>query len=78
MIVSKNIEFKHFLTEAFNISYSDFSMAQRAGRLEETLLAMTLWSYGMLDLEQLEQSFAWLQLYDVCLFVVDLKCRILD
>lgn len=69
----KRIEFKRFLKEAFNVSYSDFALAQRAGKLESSLLAMTLWSYGILDLEQLEQSFDWLQRYGTCPLVLELK-----
>lgn len=73
MIVPRSLEFKRFLKDTFNISYTDFAVAQRAGKLEETLLAMTLWSYGILDIEQLEQSFAWLQRYGTCPLVLELK-----
>ena len=49
-----------FLQKELAISSTEIALAQRQGE-EQNLLAMTLWQYGFLTLEQLDQVFDWLE-----------------
>jgi hypothetical protein len=57
----RNTEFIHFLESDLNLSTKDISVALRHPEREHAPLAMLLWQYGLVNIEQLERIFDWLE-----------------
>lgn len=57
----KNTDFIHFLESELNLSTTDISVALRHPELENAPLPMLLWEYGLVNIEQLERIFDWLE-----------------
>lgn len=60
--------FIKFLEEDINLSQDSIAMAQRQVTMSQTsmqhnygLLPMILWQYGLVNLEQLDQIYDWLE-----------------
>jgi Protein of unknown function (DUF2949) len=51
----------HFLEEELSISDGAISLALRHCEQTPNFLAMTLWQYGLVTLDQLAQIFDWLE-----------------
>jgi hypothetical protein len=51
----------HFLEEDLGISRKAISLALRHCEQTPNFLAMTLWQYGLITLDQLAQIFDWLE-----------------
>ncbi|MBN3949524.1 MAG: DUF2949 domain-containing protein [Nostoc sp.] len=51
----------HFLEEELGISGGAISLALRDCEQTPNFLAMTLWQYGLVTLDQLAQIFDWLE-----------------
>ena len=51
----------HFLEEDLGISGGAISLALRHCEQTPNFLAMTLWQYGLITLDQLAQIFDWLE-----------------
>lgn len=51
----------HFLQEDLSISAASLAMAQRHREQDQGPLPMILWQYGLINLEQLEQIYDWLE-----------------
>jgi hypothetical protein len=52
-----------FLQEELAISNSSIKLALRHCEALSTQLPMILWQYGIVDLEQLDQIFDWLETF---------------
>ena len=50
-----------FLQKELELSNSDIAVALRHRECDRTRLPMLLWQYGLIDLEQLERIFDWLE-----------------
>lgn len=50
-----------FLQKELELSNSDIAVALRHRECDSTRLPMLLWQYGLIDLEQLERIFDWLE-----------------
>ncbi|MGH7998373.1 MAG: DUF2949 domain-containing protein [Brasilonema sp.] len=56
-----DIKFIDFLQKEFALSTVDIAVALRKHELDNSPLAMLLWQYGLVDIEQLERIFDWLE-----------------
>ncbi|MGF1675864.1 MAG: DUF2949 domain-containing protein [Rivularia sp. (in: cyanobacteria)] len=54
-------EFINFLKKELLLTSCDISVAVRKSRLDKGPLPMLLWQYGLVDIEQLERIFDWLE-----------------
>ncbi|MBE9211750.1 MAG: DUF2949 domain-containing protein [Richelia sp. RM2_1_2] len=54
-------EFIKFLKKELLLTSCDISVAVRKSRLDKGPLPMLLWQYGLVDIEQLERIFDWLE-----------------
>jgi hypothetical protein len=54
-------QFINFLTNDLQLSSQSVEMALRHQKDDPTLLPMVLWQYGLVNLEQLNQIFDWLE-----------------
>ena len=50
-----------FLQKELELSNSDIAVALRHRECDSARLPMLLWQYGLIDLEQLERIFDWLE-----------------
>ncbi|ARV63131.1 DUF2949 domain-containing protein [Nostocales cyanobacterium HT-58-2] len=50
-----------FLQNELSLSTMDIAIALRKHQLENGPLAMLLWQYGLVDIEQLERILDWLE-----------------
>ncbi|RAM50136.1 MAG: DUF2949 domain-containing protein [Hapalosiphonaceae cyanobacterium JJU2] len=55
------IKFINFLQNELELSSGDIDVALRKRELENGPLPMLLWQYGLVDIEQLERIFDWLE-----------------
>jgi len=53
-------KFIHFLQNELLLTNYDIAVAVRKSRLNNGPLPMLLWQYGLIDIEQLERIFDWL------------------
>ncbi|MEL6927215.1 MAG: DUF2949 domain-containing protein [Cyanobacteria bacterium J06600_6] len=53
----------NFLRTDLDISIDAISLAQRTRNIEPNTLPIVLWQYGFLNTRQLEQVFAWLEVF---------------
>lgn len=60
LIRNSNIELLNFLHNELELSSADIAVALRHRELDNGPLPMLLWQYGLVDLEQLERIFDWL------------------
>lgn len=56
-----HVKFIDFLQNEFALSRVDISVALRKHELDNSPLAMLLWQYGLVDIEQLERILDWLE-----------------
>ncbi|PMB45389.1 DUF2949 domain-containing protein [Fischerella thermalis CCMEE 5201] len=56
-----DIRFIDFLQNELELSSGDIAVALRKRELENGPLPMLLWQYGLVDIEQLERIFDWLE-----------------
>jgi hypothetical protein len=56
-----NTDLIHFLESDLNLSMTDISVALRHPELDNAPLPMLLWQYGLVNIEQLERIFDWLE-----------------
>ncbi|WP_315792098.1 DUF2949 domain-containing protein [Fischerella sp. JS2] len=56
-----DIKFINFLQNELELSSGDIDVALRKRELENGPLPMLLWQYGLVDIEQLERIFDWLE-----------------
>jgi hypothetical protein len=54
-------QFVEFLQEELALSSNSIFMAQRSVDQNPTLLPMVLWQYGLINLEQLDTIYDWLE-----------------
>ncbi|MBF2014796.1 MAG: DUF2949 domain-containing protein [Rivularia sp. T60_A2020_040] len=54
-------EFINFLKKELLLTSCDISVAVRKSKLDKGPLPMLLWQYGLVDIEQLERIFDWLE-----------------
>ncbi|WP_416350828.1 DUF2949 domain-containing protein [Rivularia sp. UHCC 0363] len=54
-------EFINFLKKELLLTSCDISVAVRKSSLDKGPLPMLLWKYGLVDIEQLERIFDWLE-----------------
>jgi hypothetical protein len=59
-IRNSNIELLNFLHNELELSRADIAVALKHRELDNGPLPMLLWQYGLVDLEQLEKIFDWL------------------
>ena len=52
----------NFLQSEFEISSEAISLARKQKTLEPNILPIILWQYGMLNIEQLDRVFDWLEI----------------
>ncbi|WP_341531154.1 DUF2949 domain-containing protein [Nostoc sp. UHCC 0302] len=57
---NSDIKFLNFLHNELELSKADIATALRHRELNNGPLAMLLWQYGLVNLEQLERIFDWL------------------
>ena len=56
-----DLKFIDFLQSEFALSTGDIAVALRKQELHNGPLAMLLWQYGLVDIQQLERIFDWLE-----------------
>ncbi len=54
-------KFINFLQNELLLTSCDIAVAVRQSRLDKGPLPMLLWQYGLVDIEQLEKIFDWLE-----------------
>ena len=54
-------KFINFLKKELLLTSCDIAVAMRKSDLDNGPLPMLLWQYGLVDIEQLEQIFDWLE-----------------
>jgi hypothetical protein len=54
-------KFLTFLQEDLELTRRDIAIALRKRELENGPLPMLLWQYGLVDIQQLERIFDWLE-----------------
>lgn len=54
-------ELINFLQSEFKISVAAISLAKKTHNVESHTLPIVLWQYGLLDTEELNQVFDWLE-----------------
>ena len=52
----------NFLRSEFKISAAAISLARKTQNLEPNTLPIILWQYGLLNTEQLDRVFDWLEI----------------
>ena len=52
----------HFLQSELGLSNEAIALARKNETVELNILPMILWQYGLLNLEQLERVFDWLEI----------------
>jgi hypothetical protein len=57
---NRDIKLLNFLHHELQLSNADIAVALRHRELENGPIAMLLWQYGLVNLEQLEKIFDWL------------------
>ncbi|MEH2276395.1 MAG: DUF2949 domain-containing protein [Nostoc sp.] len=57
---NRDIKLLNFLHKELELSNADIAVALRHRESENGPLAMLLWQYGLVNLEQLEKIFDWL------------------
>ncbi|BAY90713.1 MULTISPECIES: DUF2949 domain-containing protein [unclassified Tolypothrix] len=60
VVRNSDIEFLNFLHHDLELSTADISVALRHREFDNGPLPMLLWQYGLVNLEQLERIFDWL------------------
>lgn len=55
------MQFINFLQNELELSNKDIAVALGKRKLENDPLPMLLWQYGLVDIEQLERIFDWLE-----------------
>ncbi|MBD2136693.1 DUF2949 domain-containing protein [Anabaena sp. FACHB-1237] len=58
---SRYSQFINFLQEDLAISSASLSVAVRQHDQDPSLLTMTLWQYGLITIDQVEQIYTWLE-----------------
>ncbi len=58
---SRDIKLINFLQNELSLSSGDIAIALRKHELNNEPLAMLLWQYGLVDIEQLEQILDWME-----------------
>jgi len=63
MILTPHIDTKfiNFLKKELLLTSCDISVAVRKSRINKGPLPMLLWQYGLVNIEQLERIFDWLE-----------------
>jgi hypothetical protein len=61
MVARSDTKFLNFLHQELSLTTADIAVALRHRELERGPLPMLLWQYGLVDLEQLERIFDWLE-----------------
>lgn len=61
MVARSDTKFLNFLHQELSLTTADIAVALRHRELERDPLPMLLWQYGLVDLEQLERIFDWLE-----------------
>ncbi|MBW4631058.1 MAG: DUF2949 domain-containing protein [Iphinoe sp. HA4291-MV1] len=56
-----DVKFIDFLQNELALSTGDIAVALRKHEFDNGPLAMLLWQYGLVDIEQLERIFDWLE-----------------
>jgi hypothetical protein len=56
-----DIKFINFLQEELELTRRDIAVALRKREVENGPLPMLLWQYGLVDIDQLERIFDWLE-----------------
>ncbi|MUG91684.1 DUF2949 domain-containing protein [Scytonema sp. UIC 10036] len=56
-----NTQFINFLQKELFLTVGDIAIALRKHQLNNEPLAMLLWQYGLVDIEQLERILDWLE-----------------
>lgn len=54
-------QFLRFLHEELSLSYDSIAVAQRSMEQTKGPLPMVLWQYGLINLNQLDQIYDWLE-----------------
>ncbi len=55
------IRFLKFLQEDLNLSQDSIAMAKRSSEQNPTMIPMVLWQYGLVNIEQLDKIYDWLE-----------------
>jgi hypothetical protein len=53
--------FLKFLQEELNLSQNSIAIAKRSSEQNPSLIPMILWQYGLINLDQLDQIYDWLE-----------------
>lgn len=53
--------FLKFLQEDLNLSQDSIAMAKRSSEQNPTMIPMVLWQYGLVNIEQLDKIYDWLE-----------------
>lgn len=53
--------FLKFLQEEIQLSQDSIAMAKRSSEQNPSLIPMVLWKYGLIDIDQLDQIYDWLE-----------------
>ncbi|GAA6616666.1 DUF2949 domain-containing protein [Scytonema sp. NUACC26] len=56
-----NTQFINFLQKELSLTAGDIAIALKKHQLHNEPLAMLLWQYGLVDIEQLERILDWLE-----------------
>jgi hypothetical protein len=64
MTPAKYSRFIQFLQDELSLSSSSIAIALRHRENDPGPLAMILWQYGLVTLEQLDRIFDWLEAYE--------------
>jgi hypothetical protein len=54
-------QFIQFLQDEINLSDDSIAIAQRSIEKNSPLLPMVLWQYGLINIEQLDKIYDWLE-----------------
>ncbi len=55
--------FLKFLQEELNLSQDSIAMAKRSSEQNPSLIPMILWQYGLINIDQLDRIYDWLENY---------------
>ncbi len=53
--------FLKFLQEELNLSQDSIAMAKRSSEQNPSLIPMILWQYGLINIDQLDRIYDWLE-----------------
>jgi hypothetical protein len=53
--------FLKFLQEDLKLSQDSIAMAKRSSEQNPTMIPMILWQYGLVNIEQLDKIYDWLE-----------------